>query len=339
MINTTFIDQTYIRFLSGRLKSFTDKGNGVFEFTHQCEAPGSRKRRGYFYKKGNGYNFFCHNCQESTKFFRFLQKEDMLLYKEYQLEVFKDSMSSTPTAVDTNKPEKKKEAVNHLIQTTGLIPYSELPKTHPAWKYVLKRKLPESIYSDIYFCRDFFPWATQFNKAFEKTTVQEPRLILPYRNRNGEIVGFTCRAYGKSDRKYIEIKITPEAELIYGLDRLNLSKTILALEGPIDSMFLPNAIAMGGATYRGDFFTKYKTNIIVVPDNDWKRNKDVLKQVESLAKDGYRVALLPDEFKAKDINQAIEAGHHTAEQITEMVFASVKQGPELLLDIAFRRKC
>jgi len=338
MINTTFIDQKYIRFLSGRLKSFTDKGNGVFEFTHQCEAPGSRKRRGYFYKKGTGYNFFCHNCQESTKFFRFLQKEDMLLYKEYQLEVFKDSMATNkPTTAEA--PLSKKEEIKQLIETTGLIPYSELPATHPAWKYVLKRKLPETIYSDIYFCANFFPWATQFNKAFEKTTVKEPRLILPYRNRNGDIVGFTCRAYGKSERKYIEIKVVPDVEMIYGLNRVNLAKDILAVEGPIDSMFLPNAIAVGGASYRGEFFTKYKHSIIVVPDNDWKRNKEVLKQIENLARDGYRIALLPDEFKAKDINQAIESGEHTATQIADMVYASVKTGAELLLDIAFRRKC
>lgn len=337
MINTTFIDQTYIRFLSGRLKSFTDKGNGVFEFTHQCEAATSKKRRGYFYKKGAGYNFFCHNCQESTKFFRFLQKEDGLLYKEYQLEVFKDSMASNKPA-EPDKPTKQAE-IQHLIQTTGLIPYSELPEKHPAWKYVLKRKLPESIYKDIYFCKDFFPWAAQFNKAFDKTTVKEPRLILPYRNRKGDIVGFTCRAYGKSDRKYIEIKITPEAEMIYGLDRVNTAKAIMAVEGPIDSMFLPNAIAVGGASYKGDFFTKYKHSIIVVPDNDWKRNKDVLRQIETLAREGFKIALLPDEFKSKDINQAIESGEHTADQIADMVFVSVKHGPELLLDIAFRRKC
>jgi hypothetical protein len=338
MINTTFIDQKYIRFLSGRLKSFTDKGNGVFEFTHQCESPDSRKRRGYFYKKGTGYNFFCHNCQESTKFFKFLQKEDMLLYKEYQLEVFKDSMAANKKSEPDKTPDKKEE-IRHLIETTGLIPYSELPKTHPAWKYVLKRKLPESLHSDIYYCRDFFPWAAQFNKAFAKTTVKEPRLILPYRNRNGDIVGFTCRAYGKSERKYIEIKITPEAEMIYGLDRVNTAKAIIAVEGPIDSMFLPNAIAVGGASYRGDFFTKYKHSIIVVPDNDWKRNKDVLKQIETLARGGYKIALLPDEFKSKDINHAIETEEHTAEDITNMIYTSVKHGPELLLDIAFRRKC
>lgn len=338
MINTTLIDQKYIRFLSSRLKNFKDKGNGVFEFSHSCESAASRKRRGYFYKKGSGYNFFCHNCQESTKFFKFLQHTDTMLYKEYQLEVFKDSMT-TSTKKQEEIVEKKEEVSKTLSVVTGLVPYRDLPETHPAWKYVLDRKIPESMYSDIYFCRDFYPWAAKFNKQFEKVTTKEPRLVIPYRTRTGEVFAFTCRAYGKSERKYIEIKLDPEIELIYGLDRLNTAKTIYCLEGPIDSMFVPNSIAVGGASYSGDFFNKYKHNIVIVPDNDWKRNKDVANQIEKMAKNGFKVALLPDTWTAKDINKAVQDGGYTSEEIVKIIDQSVKQGPELLLDIALRRRC
>lgn len=260
-----------------------------------------------------------------------------MLYKEYHMEVFKESMGSTKPETKTEVPEKVEPKT--LVEITGLIPYKDLPASHPAWKMVLKRKIPESMYSDIYFCKDFFPWASQFNSAFSKVTAKEPRLIIPYRNRNGAVFGFTCRAYAKSDKKYIEIKIDPDVDMIYGLDKINLAKTILCVEGPVDSMFLPNAIAVGGASYHGEFFNKYKNNIVIVPDNDWKRNKDVLNQIEKLAKSGFRVSLMPDTFEFKDINKAIETGAYTAQQITDMIMGSIKEGPELLLEIAFRRKC
>ena len=337
-MNTTYIDQKYIRFLSGRLRNFKDKGNGTFEFSHRCESPTSRKRRGYFYKKGTGYNFFCHNCQASQKFFNFLKDEDPGLYKDYRTDIFKENMSTnTRENIEEVAPKETKPTpkVNYI---DGLIPYSSLREDHPALKYVQKRKIPISFYNDLYLCVNFYPWAAKFNRAFEKVTIKEPRLVMPYRNRLGDVVAFTCRAFGKSDLKYIEIKLDDEAELIFGLNRINFSKTIYVLEGPIDSMFIDNAVAVGGASYHGDFFNKYKENLVVVPDNDWKRNTHVLGQIEKLANDGYKVALLPDSFRFKDVNEAIVKGI-PKDDIMDMIGASIKSGAALLLEIAFRRKC
>ena len=337
MINTTFIDQKYIRFLSSRLNNFRDKGNGLFEFSHSCEKPSSRKRRGYFYKKGNGYNFMCHNCQASTKFFKFLEAEDTMLFKDYKLEVFKDSMSSRPEIVKLDVEPEEKASSRVLI--TGIVPYTDLPETHPAMKFIQKRGIPKELWNDLYFCRDFFPWASQFNQAFSKVKDKEPRFVIPYRDKKGEVFGFTCRSFGKSDRKYIEIKVDSDAEMIYGINRLNLAKTIFAVEGPIDSMFLPNSVAVGGANYQSEFLFKHKDNVIIIPDNDWKRNIDVLRKIEEAGRNGFRVALMPDTYKSKDINDAVVKDNISPEAIVQMAQESAKTGPELLLEIAFRRKC
>lgn len=331
-MNTQFIDQKYITFLSGRLRNFRNKGNGLYEFSHDCEK--ANRRRGYFYKKGTGYNFVCHNCGASTKFFTFLQQKDEALYNEYRLEVFGNEQSK---AIIHPTKDKKKEKIDSNEE--NLISLDSLSQDHKAWKYILKRKIPKERYKEIFYCDDFTKWASTINKSFEGIDITEPRLIFPYYNKEKEIVGYTCRSFNdKSKRKYIELKLIDD-ELIYGIDKLNYAKDILAVEGPLDSMFLNNCIASSNASYRADFFQKHKNNIIIVPDNDWKRNVEVCKQLVKIANENFKVSLLPDIFKEKDINAAIVNNSFTSEQIQDMIFQNVKSGPELLLEISFRRKC
>ena len=201
-------------FLSNRLANFRDKGSGLYEFTHSCERSTSRKRRGYFYPKGNGYNFFCHNCQESSKFFKFLERMDPLLYKEYRLESFSDSKQTQ------DKPEIKKVKEEKKLIPDGLICYTDLSDDHPAWKYIKKRKIPENRYKDLYFCKDFFGWGAKINNELSKVDTKEPRMVLKYKNKNGEEVGYTGRAFNASKLKYIELKLSDE-ELIYGLEYID----------------------------------------------------------------------------------------------------------------------
>lgn len=333
MRNTTFIDRKYINFLSNRLINYRDKGNGTFEFAH-CERPGSNKRRGYFYQKGDGYNFYCHNCQSSTKFFKFLESQDPTLFKEYKLELFKDEPRES-TSVVTQVKEEPKIVVE---ETEDLVSILKLPKKHSLWGFIKKRKLGKYLVKeDLFYTPDFPKWAATLYDSFKEVTLKEDRLCIAYRNREGEIVGFTCRSLGNSSRKYIELKLSDE-ELVYGLNRVDLEKPILCVEGPIDAMFLDNCVAVGGASYKSDFIHKHKDNIVIVPDNDWVRNKEVCQQIINAANAGLKVALLPSHIKGKDINEIIQNGM-TKETLHSTIFDSVKQGGELILEISTRRKC
>lgn len=331
MINTTILDQKYILFLSNRLKNFRDKGNNLFEFTHSCERPDSNRRRGYFYKKGNGYNFFCHNCSKSSKFFNFLREEDKWLYEQYHTELF--VQDNQLNAFKT--PEKKIEKIEEkTFEIEGLIPATE---SSIACKLIKERKIPEERHSELFFVEDFYKWASSFYEAFGELKTKEQRLIIPYIDKDEKIFGFTCRSFTRSKLKYIELKLD-DREMIYGLNHINFSKRILCVEGPIDSMFLDNCVAVGGATYKGEFISKHKSNITIVPDNDWKRNKQVCNQILKLANEGYSIATFPDNMNFKDINAAIVEGYNSKE-LKEILINNTKTGPELILDITFRRKC
>lgn len=336
-MNTTFIDQKYISYISGRLRNFRNKGSGLFEFSHTCESPTSNRRRGYFYKKGNGYNFFCHNCQTSVKFFTFLKSVDPNLYSDYTVEVFKENMVGSQEKTTLFPEEKPKEKQSGNLD--GLRCYTDLPKSHPALKYVERRAIPIDRYDLLYFCPKFNTWASKYNDKFKPTLEDSPRLVIPFFDRDKNVVGFTCRAYGKEEPKYIELKINKDEEMIYGLERIDLDSTIYAVEGPIDSLFLDNCIAVSGASYGGQFFKKHKDQIVIVPDNDWKRNPHVLKSVQKMASEGYTISFFPDSFDAKDINKAIQSGKYTSNDIRAMIDKEKRSGMELNLEIAFRRKC
>jgi hypothetical protein len=262
-----------------------------------------------------------------------LKREDPLLYNQYRLDLFKQESSLTQT--DAVAAEPKKDPITVCMD--GLELFSELRKDHPALKYLAQRKIPTERYSDLYFCKQFYKWGKQIAPALEKMQKEEPRLIIPYRNRDGGLIGFTCRAFGESTRKYIELKLSDE-EMIYGQDRLDFNKRILCVEGPIDSMFLPNCVAVGGASYQSNFLNKYKHKVTIVPDNDWIRNKQVCDSIVKIANEGFSVALFPDSFRPKDINKAIECGY-TTDDLVKLIKQSTKQGHDLLLDITFRRKC
>ena len=67
--------------------------------------------------------------------------------------------------------------------------------------------------------------------------------------RDGEVFAYQGRAFGSEQPKYITIKLDDNADKIYGLDRVDKTKTIFVVEGPIDSMFLDNCIAVAGADF------------------------------------------------------------------------------------------
>jgi len=147
-----------------------------------------------------------------------------------------------------------------------------------------------------------------------------PRLVIPFFDENNKMFAFQGRAFGNEEPKYITIKLDPEKSKIYGLNRLNRDKPIYVVEGPIDSLFLDNCIAVAGA----DFARLPKENTTIVFDNE-RRNTEILKQIEKTVNQGYKVVLWPDDMKEKDINDMILAGR-TKQEIQTIIEKNSYQG-------------
>jgi len=197
---------------------------------------------------------------------------------------------------------------------------------------VEKRKLPLESFSDLYLCESFFKFTNSIIKGkFPSLDGDHPRLLIPFRGEDGEVFAYQGRAFGNEQPKYITIKIDEERDKIFGLDKVNKSKPILVVEGPLDSLFLDNCIAVAGAN-----FSNIEGNLTVIYDNE-PRNKEINKQIEKTIDQGKSVCLWPDTMKCKDINDMIIAGY-SKKEVQEIITNNTFSGASAKLRFAEWRK-
>ena len=92
--------------------------------------------------------------------------------------------------------------------------------------------------------------------------------------------------------------------MIFSQQNVDKLQTIYVTEGPIDSLFLPNAVAVGNANLKsvGEVFDK--NNLILIWDNE-PRNKEIVREIKSAIDDGFKVCIWPQQILEKDINDMI----------------------------------
>ena len=157
-----------------------------------------------------------------------------------------------------------------------------------------------------------------------------PRLLIPFRDEQGEIFAYQGRAFGDETPKYITIKLK-DRDKIFGLDKVDKSKHFYVVEGPLDSLFIDNCLAVGGSD-----FDRLEGDFTVIFDNE-PRNKEINKQIEKTINQGKSVCLWPDNMKWKDINDMIIAGY-SKEQIQEIITDNTFSGAAAQLRFAEWRK-
>jgi hypothetical protein len=134
-------------------------------------------------------------------------------------------------------------------------------------------------------------------------------MIIPFRKENGQIFAFQGRSFGDEKQKYITIILDTEYPKIFGMDRLNPNDNVYVTEGPFDSLFISNAIAVAQSDLR---VPQFKDKAVLVPDNE-PRNQEICRQIERCIEEGYKVCLWPNTIKEKDINDMILSGMTQAE--------------------------
>jgi len=103
--------------------------------------------------------------------------------------------------------------------------------------------------------------------------------------------------------KYITVKVDKSIDrLWYGLWRCDPKKTVYVVEGPIDSLFIPNSIAMVGAGAINNMPSRLvDSNMVFALDNE-PRNKQIVQYNEELVRQGKKVCVWPKGIEEKDIN-------------------------------------
>lgn len=313
-----YIDIKYANLISSYVRNFKRKSEYLYNFSCPlCNDSHKNplKARGYLYRNKTGLAYRCHNCGASVSLGNLIKQIDFILYQEYALENYRESGIPRSQHKDADllkvfKADPKVPKIEEILQDNVLKSATSLDKLseyHPARQYVQNRKIPEKFYKDLYFTTKFKHFINNIIPEKFKEDNDHPRLIIPYFDKFGKCFAFQGRAFGKEIPKYYTIKIDENAERIYGLDRLNYSKPIYAVEGPIDSLFLDNCIAVSGSSFDSPLLQSIKSNLTVVFDNE-PRNNQLMKLLNKTINHGFQVCIWPDTFYHKDINEAVIAG-------------------------------
>lgn len=337
-----YIDAKYAQMLSSRLRNFKQKDDYLWNYSCPVCGDSSKnklKARGYIYRAKSDLFCKCHNCGHSTNLGNLIKYVDTRLYDEYVLERYKAGAVKQNSHKDVSKiiPEKETPQLEDDI-LSSLNRIDALNVTHPAVQYVLKRKIPREQWHLLYFAPKFKKFTNSVTPKFtEPIEGEHPRMIIPFFTSAGKVFAFQARAYGDEDPKYYTIKVDETEEKIYGLDRVDYGKRIYVVEGPIDSLFLPNAIAVSGSSFDTPTIRKLLTNATIVMDNE-PRNKDIVKQLEKYIDLGYSVCMYPDTIKQKDINDMILHGEMNPDEIIELINTNTYTGMEAKLKFINWRK-
>ena len=293
-----FVDVKYINLISSRFQKFKRVKNNLYNF--RCPICGDsqtnkNKARGYLYQIKNNTNYKCHNCGINVSFNNFLKQIDTQIHKQYIFEKFKEG--NTGKNFTTQAPVLKFEAPKFK-------PKLDLPKAseNPVAKaYLENRKLNPDNY---YYTEKFKEWTNSLLPTFDNVSKDESRIIIPLFYQN-ILVGFQGRALGPSKVKYITIMLTDDAPKIYGLDKVQKNKSVYITEGPFDSTFISNSIALCGSD--GDVDKWGISNPVWIYDNE-PRNREILSRISRVIEMGQKVVIWPSTIKEKDINDMVLSG-------------------------------
>ena len=326
------IDNFYANLLSARLDKFKQVKTGTYNF--RCPYCGdSQKRknkaRGYFFTKKSGLVFKCHNCGVGRSFGNFLKEQANDLHDEYIMERYKAGLTGKGTNVadpefNYQKPTFKKQGELQTI--------SELNTSHSSLAYLTKRGIARKHFSNLYYVDEFCTWVNTQKPTFRDVRKDHPRIIIPFVDENGEWFGFQGRSLNPNDKlRYITIMLDEDRIKVYGLDRVNFNKTVYITEGPFDSLFIDNAIAMAGADV--DWKLIDGKEAVFVYDNE-KRSKEIVNRIEKAIDKGYEVVIWPSSLKEKDLNDMFSSGH----DVQSMVEFNTYRGLEAKIKLSEWKK-
>ena len=295
------VDSNYIGLVSSRLSKFKRVKANLYNF--RCPICGDSKKyknkaRGYFYGIKENVNFRCHNCGASMTFSNFLKEIDNVLHKQYIMEKFKEGFAGVKGGSAIEKPVELKFETPKFKTSVDLPLASTVDVSRI---YLEKRKLDPTKF---YYAEKFVEYVNSYKQSLNMK--EHSRIIIPlYYEKN--LVGVQGRALNSNSVKYITTIFYNEAPKIYGLDSIRRGAPVFVTEGPFDSTFISNSIALCGAD--GDVRKWGVSTPVWVFDNE-PRSKEITARISKTIAKGDSVVIWPSHVHEKDINDMVLAGHN-----------------------------
>ena len=319
-------DTKYLSLLSPRLDRFKKVRDYLWNFRcPQCgDSQKSRsKARGYVYRKKTDLFFKCHNCGVGQSVGNLIKDLDPFLHKQYIMERYKAGETGKRKS---KAPEFKFETPTFKPKETEIdLPSIEsLPKEHYARVYCEGRTIPQQFMNKIFYSEDFKEWALSVCQIdYSNLMGKEPRLVIPFFDKDNQLIGAQGRALQESKVRYVTVKVHEDVPKVFGLERWNSDQHTYLVEGPIDSLFLPNCLAVAGADMSDlGILNKDKTTLIF--DNE-PRNFQIVRSMIKSLQNGWSVVIWPNSITCKDINDMVLASIKDA-RLVEIINTNTYSG-------------
>ncbi len=311
-----FVDSKFISLVSSRLEKFKQKKSDLYNCRCPICGDSSRNRtkaRGYIYAVKQNTNYKCHNCGVSMSFSNFIKEIDPVLHKQYVFEKFKGKNSTpirnTKSVLDkfSYEPKFKKKTKIDLPSAFDV----KLSK-----EYLDNRKITSG---EFYYTDNFKEFVNVIKPGTFDDERGGPRIVIPLYDMDGVLFGLQGRSLLPSKVKYITIILDEDQPKVYGLEKIDPTQRVYLVEGPFDSTFINNSLAMCGADVVLD--TLGLQELVYVYDNE-PRNREICNRINKVIDQGKKVVIFPTNIEQKDINDMILAGH----DIMTVLGSNVYQG-------------
>lgn len=253
-----------------------------------CVCPFCGSKEAFKYPSSKGGMFLCHDCQRNISV-QSLPEEDKQVI---QTQVTYNSLLKLCTKVIDLGPDR------YVVQ------------------YVKSRRIPQKHWDKLYFTERFQEIADTVGKKVDNG----PRLIIPFFNREGNMFAMQGRALDQSAIRYVTLVFDKQEDLLFGQDRVDMNKPFVVVEGPIDSLFLENAVATAGT---GNLADKYVSTATICLDNE-PRNRDIVRITKKYIDRGFKVVIWSDKNPHKDINDMILNGIDVQSEIEKCTFKGIE---------------
>jgi hypothetical protein len=228
------------------------------------------------------------------------------------MEKFKEGFTGKNFVVEEPKLEFSKPSFSKKL---------DLPKASTnevAKTYLEKRKLnPDKFY----FANKFQEWVNTQKPTFSRIVKDESRIVIPLHTREGEIFGFQGRSLGPNNVKYITVILDESIPKLYGLNKIDANKTVYIVEGPFDSEFVENGIAMCGADV--DISSCNFNDVVYVFDNE-PRNREICSRMNKIIENGSKIIIWSRSIIQKDINDMVIAGHNVMDVLKSNTYSGLE---------------
>ena len=297
-LNSEFIIETFYSYCKRPIhKKYQNVFNSECPVCKEGKSAGRSRRLFYFPHK---QYFYCHNCVKSWRPYDWIKEVTSWTFPEIvKKNDEKEGNAKQEVVLDTlpiktiEIPDLPENSID-LTDSSQIDYYKKSKYVNLALQYCSERRLFEAINS----CNKFY--------VSLEDKIHKNRLIIPFYGENNKVVSYQTRALTSNQFPKYLTKFG-EKEL-FGFNKITAEiPYVFVFEGPIDSMFVKNGVAMASfaptekQANQLNGLIGYET--IYVFDND-KNNKQTTKKIEKYIKDGKKIFIWPKQFsKFKDFNE------------------------------------